>query len=222
VTRTPTPNRRALLAICLAVVGSSAVVGCAAQASPSTWTGGPASPAPVRITINPSAPPLGNTVPTGIVVQDREMILYFWGNPANPYFDVVWRDRGTGQVTEKGSGLGVGARPPDGFFEVNQLVAEDGTLIEYGALRRPAARITCAADGVTVEARYTRWSIDPMVTIFWLQRSGSPIPANRDVGDGRTEPLEPERYPLLTAYDSAGQVIATIRIRPEATQQKGG
>ena len=42
--------------------------------------GRPETPAPVPITANPSALPVGDTVPTGIVIGGKEMVLYFWGD----------------------------------------------------------------------------------------------------------------------------------------------
>jgi hypothetical protein len=69
------------------------------------------------------------------------------------------------------------------FFE------EDDTLIEFGSLRGVAHRITSADNGTVTEARYTRWSEDPSVTIFWLRRRGPHIPADRvvEVATGRCE-----------------------------------
>lgn len=49
-----------------------------------------------------------------------------------------------------------------------------------------------------------------------------PVPDNIPNGVGRTTPLPPELYPLITAYDRDGATIATERLRPSATEQKGG
>ena len=85
-----------------------------------------------------------------------------------------------------------------------------------------AGRITVQAAGKTVQAKYARWSANRSVTMFWLQRQGKPLPHNIPAGEGRTTPLPPEQYPLVTAYDGKGATIGTIRIRPPATEQKGG
>ena len=211
--------RRCALALA-AVVASAA---CSSN-SAGDWTGGPATPSPVPITANPSALPVGNTTPTGIVIDRQELVLYFFGSSQRPYLTNVWRDTGTGRIDldPRYPVTLIGGDPASGFFDMTQMVAGDGDLIEFGALRAEASRITCQDGGATVEARYTPWSAVPTVTAFWLRRSGKPVPAHAPAGEGRWEPLAPERYPLLTAYGRDGKVVATDRLRPPGFEQKGG
>jgi hypothetical protein len=182
--------------------------------------GGPVTPSPIAITVNPSALPVGATMPTGITVAGREMILYFWGN--SPYLAAAWRDVTTGVITDElpGSWVVFAESSDPAILRLDQLVAPDRTLVEYGAVRGAVGLIVCEDNGIRVEAQFTPWSEDAAVTVFWLRRQGSPVPHNTPAGPGRTVPLEPERYPLLTVYGTDGRVSATSRIRPSATAQR--
>jgi hypothetical protein len=213
----------------LVALTAGLVAALAACSNPSSgdWTGGPATPSPVPITANPSALPVGNTVPTDIVIDGQELVLYFWGDRDRPNLTSVWRHRDTGKVDldHRFSGGSVGAffaNKPGQFFEMNQLVVGDGQLVEFGAVWAEATRITCQDGGTTVEARYAPWNVNPSYTLFWLRRHGDPIPANTPAEEGVWRPLAPERYPLLTAYGRDGKVVATDRLRPDAFEQKGG
>ncbi|MEV0560502.1 hypothetical protein [Dactylosporangium sp. NPDC050588] len=214
-----------VVATCLMVVG---VAACAAKTG-GEQAGGPVTPSPVPITVNPSALPVGDTVPTGVVIKGKEMVLYFWGAPERPYLDQAWRDTGTGEVrvdTICAGGTGYmaewGPVEPGRVFGLMQCVTPDGTLVELGAVWAEATRVTSQAEGKTVEAKYAKWSRNPAVTIFWVQRHGKPIPQNVPAGEGRTTPLPEDRYPLITAYDGKGATIVAVRLRPPATEQKGG
>jgi hypothetical protein len=134
----------------------------------------------VPVTFNPYAQPRGETVPTGIVIKGLELILYFWGSGEGlPDLDVAWRDVATGHVGDSTmftARLGdsriaqTGSGAP---FRVNQMSFDgDDLLIEFGSLRGVASRITSADARTVTEARFTRWSEDPAVTIFWLRRRG--------------------------------------------------
>ena len=213
-----------------ALAAAAAILVACAQPGPAEhWTGGPVTPSPIQLTINPSAPPLGNTVPTGILVMNKEMILFFWGEVERPCLGTDWRDRDTGRITEEipvppvEMSLPIGTAGVDPIFGLQQLVVGDGTLVEYGAVRGPAARIVVRdPEGGEVEAAFTPWTRDPAVTIFWVHRRGAPIPKNVAVREGLWEPLAPDRYPLVSAYDGGGRRIADARIRPSAYEQKGG
>jgi hypothetical protein len=211
-------RRTVALAGLLAVLAAAgtALVSCAAPAP--GWTGGEVSPAPVRVTVNPSALPIGDAVATGVVVGTREMVLFLWGDRDHPELGTAWRDTGTGEI-DGNDPIGSAVPDPvlaatDPIFGLDQLVAGDGTVIELGAVRGPVARVTSTPPGRRpVEARFVRWSADPGVVIFWLRRAGPPIPPNRTVDNG-TEPYGPERYPLICAYDRDGHPVASARIRP--------
>jgi hypothetical protein len=207
-------SRRVVLAGLLALAGTlgTVLVSCAAPA-PDGWTGGPASPVPVRVTVNPSALPIGDAVATGVVVSGKEMILYLWGGRDLPDLGWAWRDTASGVVDEHDpvGGTVVDLVTPS-FPGLTQLDAGDGTVVEFGAVRAPAARIVVAPpDRDPVEARYVRWSVDPGVVLFWLRRTGPPVSSGAPPGP-------PDRYPLVTAYDDGGRVVASVRIRPEPAQ----
>jgi hypothetical protein len=203
-------------------------MGCAHPEPVAEATGGPVTPTPVPVTINPSAMPLGNTVPTGIVLAGYEMILYFWGD-IHPYLSTVWRNTSTGRVTDEPpvptgrTGLPIGTAGVDPVFGLDQIDAGDGTVVEYGAVHGHPARVVVRdPDGTEVGASFTTWTKDPAVAIFWVHRKGSPIPQNVPVREGLWEPLAPDRYPLVSAYDGGRRLIAEARIRPSGFEQKGG
>ena len=216
----------ALVVVGLMIVGLAT---CSVRGTAGDTPGGPATPSPIAITANPSALPVGDTMPTGILVSRKELVLYFWGTAAAPFLDQAWRDADTGDVElddvccgGRTAGGTLGAVGPGRFFGLTQCAAADGTLIEYGAVWGEASRITSQGAGATAEARYARWSTNRSITVFWLQRYGRPVPDNIPNGAGGTRPLPPEHYPLITAYDRDGATIATERLRPSATEQKGG
>ena len=63
-------------------------------------TDGLVNPSSIPITFNPLA--LGNSVPTGIVLNGEEVVLYFWGSPnEQPFLADAWRDRATGVVSDR-------------------------------------------------------------------------------------------------------------------------
>jgi hypothetical protein len=213
------------------ICAAAMLVGLAACAAkgPAEQAGGPETPSPVPITVNPSALPVGDSIPTGVLIGGKELVLYFWGTAELPYLDQAWRDRGSGvvdvdNVCAGGTGVGADVGPDAGgrWFNVVQCVTPDGTLIEFGGVRGEVARVTSTAGGATVQARYARWSANRAITVFWLQRQGKPLPRNVDLGSGRTSPGPAELYPLITAYDGNGGTIAELRLRPSAAEPKGG
>jgi hypothetical protein len=210
------------------VAAGLALAACAHTEPVQHATGGPVTPTPVPVTINPSAMPLGNTVPTGIVLAGHEMILYFWGD-LHPYLSTVWRDTNSGRITDVPPiprtvpGLPIGTAGVDPIFGLDQIDAGDGTVVEYGAVHgRPARIVVRDPSGTGSEASFTTWTRDPAVVIFWVQRKGSRIPENVAVREGVWEPLAPDRYPLVSAYDDGRRLIAEARIRPSGFEQKGG
>ncbi|MET7423739.1 hypothetical protein [Dactylosporangium sp. NPDC005555] len=219
-------------AVPFVIIAAAVLVGVAACAAagptgPAGPVQGPETPAPVAITVNPSALPVGDPVPTGIAVGRQELVLYFWGTAEQPYLDQAWRDQGSGAVDVDhpcAGGRAVTAMTMGDLkgklFGVTQCVTPDGTLIEFGGVWAEAGRITSQAGGATVEARYARWSRNPQVTIFWLSRKGKPLPDSVADGKGGTSPLPPENYPLLTAYDAKGTTIDSLRLRPPVIEPK--
>jgi hypothetical protein len=224
-----------LLAGALAIIMTTglALVACA-QPGPAgplpgqDWTGGPVSPVPVQVTVNPSAMPVGDAIATGLVAQGQELILRFWGDPGRLYLGTDWRDVATGRITEEkpfpmvSAGSTFGAPVSDRIFEVDQADPGDGTVLEFGVVDGSPARIVCEPPGGDpVEAKFTPWSRDPSISFFWLRRPGTRIPSNIPSGNnGAMVPLAPERYPLFSAYDSAGKLIGSLRLRPEAYQPR--
>lgn len=186
--------------------------------------GGPVTPSSIPIDIGPSATVSGNTMPTGVVVDGKELVLFFWMASDGPVFAHAERDTRTGAVGEGAgmcrSGIGSEFEPP--FLGLQQCVATDGSLIEFGAFQGEAARVTSQADGTTTEASFARWN-QATVTVFWLQRHGKPAPADIFNPDrGETSPGPAEQYPLVTVYGAKDKAVASTRIRPGIGQQKGG
>ncbi|MET7400307.1 hypothetical protein ABZS66_43155 [Dactylosporangium sp. NPDC005572] len=212
--------RRPLLVLLPLLLALSACAGATDGARP----GGPVTPSSVPIDIGPSAQVAGNSMATGIVVEGRELVLFFWMAGNEPVFAQAVRDTGTGVVSQDvgmcRGGTGSDHKPP--FLGLQQCVATDGSLIEFGAFRGTAARVTSQAEGATTEASFARWNQDT-VTVFWLHRRGEPAPPATFYPDrGQTSPGPPEEYPLVTVYSAKGDVIASARIRPGIGEQKGG
>lgn len=212
--------RRQLLLLVSLLLAVSACAGKSGGSAP----GGPVTPSSIPIDIGPSARVAGNTMPTGIVVDGKELVLFFWMASNGPVFADAVRDTATGAVSQDLAmcRAGTGSDSPPPFLGLKQCVASDGSLIEFGAFRGQAARVTSQAEGRTTEASFARWNQDT-ITVFWLQRHGTPAPTGIFYPDrGQTSPQPAEQYPLITVYSPNGNVIASARIRPGISQQKGG
>jgi hypothetical protein len=221
-------TRRFLLTCALVALGTAGTALASCARSGTDWAGGPVDPGLVQVSLGPSLSPVDDAVRTGIVIHDQELILFLYGGGEPPWIGMVWRDTKTGELTYPHGGWSlpgpsIGDVPP--LFDLSQVPLADGTIVELGAIRTPVARITSTppGGGDPIEARFAKWHTDPSVTIFWLRRSGAPIPGLSSVPRTDTyEPWPPDRYPLITAYDSAGHVIVTARLRDEGYQLKGG
>jgi hypothetical protein len=215
----------------VAVVGP--VVGCAANGPGSP--AGPTTVPTVEVTPQPSFHPVGPGVRTGVVVGDDELVIYFaaggdgsgppwlystWFNPVTSMFS-QWPMRPDGTPVHQltGTSAVVGARA---FQHIEQLAFVGYPLVEWGVIRARPARIVVEADGVSTEATFTPWPVDANVTIFWLRRWGEPNPTDTPAGPGLWLPLPPEYYPLVVAYDAAGRVIDSTRLRDGGAEEKGG
>jgi hypothetical protein len=186
--------------------------------------GGPVTPSSIPISIGPSAHTIGNTMPTGIVIQGTELVLYFWDSASGPVFAQAWRNTGTGAVETSGGFCtgGTGSEDQHLLSGLSQCRAADRSLVEFGVFQGEAARITSRADGTTTEAHFARWNRDTL-TVFWLQRHGKPAPTDIFYPDrGLTSPLPADQYPVITVYDGKGEVLASGHIRPGLGEQKGG
>ncbi|MFC7480290.1 hypothetical protein ACFQX7_09935 [Luedemannella flava] len=144
--------RRGVVAVL--AVGVLFVAGCTGEpgrpavgATGPGWVGGLRTPSPVPVDINPSAPPVGDTVPTGVVVDGRELVLYVWHSVQVPWLGAAALDRGTGGLTDWLIGTGRsfnGTGEPGHFGEVRREEVPDGTVIYMGMFRGTVDRIVLA------------------------------------------------------------------------------
>ncbi|GAA2383006.1 hypothetical protein Cme02nite_64700 [Catellatospora methionotrophica] len=176
-------------------------------------------PPPVSPSPNPSAPPIGDPIRTGVTIAGSELVVYFWGS-AQPYLDEFWYGP-NGAEDGPYSTVFAGAHGQP-FLDMREIIVGDGTLIDYGSVRGPVGRLHCEAEGETVAASFTPWSADRSVYVFWLVRHGRPLPAPTLVREGLWLPLADEDYPLCTAYDADGKALGNSRIKPPGAEQKGG
>ncbi len=218
----------------LLVVAAAALLGitaCAEGDAPSPSSGGPTAAPTIAVAPGPSVQALGPGVRTGIVVGETELVIYFWGS--GPLLDSGWLRRDASELLDWPTADGVEALPArkayaDGdiqetaFLGLRQIAIPGYPIIEFGAIRAQPSRIVVTAGEQSVDALFTSSTHDPQVTIFWLQRPGEPLPDNTPAGEGRWDPLPDENYPLVTVHDQAGEVIASARLRPPATEQRGG
>ena len=182
---------------------------------------GPEAPSPIPITVNPSALPVGDTIPTAIVAPDGELILYFASDlradTDRPWLLFAWRDRSTGAVQEATCNGVLVPEPqqlPGHFFNLRQCDLGDGRLAEFGTVWAEPSRVAVRDAGKTTEAHYGRWSRHPQITVFWLERKAKPIPPNVQLGNNETSPQPGDPYPQVTAYDAKGKTITTVRLQP--------
>jgi hypothetical protein len=209
----------ALLSI-LAVIAAIAS-GCATAAEDSTWVGGPVTPSSLTISAA-GIRPVGDPVPTGIVVDGAELVLII-EDTYQTALETIWRDTTSGAVTRDHPRRQLGSVSAEGghayFHELAQLDLGNGHVVDLGDIRSSVERIQVTDHGRTLQAKFTSWSHDPGLVIFWAEQKGDPISQNSQVDVGHSVPLEPDRYPLVTAY-ARGTTIEEARIRPPATSQK--
>jgi hypothetical protein len=174
----------------------------------------PVRPAPtVSIDVQSSFPPVGHVITTGVRYgRDEELVFWFQEGPA---LAAGLRDVATGQVRrldDAGSG-------EDDFELVAQIDDRLGGIVDYGLFRGDAARITVTADGRQVEAELAPWSSDRSYVVFWARHTGPPLPPSDrpDPPVGAPEPTGGVAPPKFTAYDRAGDVIATSQGQVQRT-----
>src|SRR6185369_15830723 len=105
------------------------------------------------------------TMPTGILVNGKELVLYVLVQDGKPQLHAAERDKASGQVNKTTEGLcnggTTGSDDENPFFGLSQCVATDGSLIEYGAYTGAVSRITSQADGTSTDATFARWADTP-------------------------------------------------------------
>ncbi|HEX6498200.1 MAG TPA: hypothetical protein VF054_04115 [Micromonosporaceae bacterium] len=141
-------------------------------------------PAP-SITPNPSFPPIGGVVATGIRVDDRELLIWFGRFNARPdgvAVDHAWYDRATGAIgrqpeTWPGPGEFRGLYemcPPPATLHIHELWLVDGRMVDFGFVAGSADRMVMTQGGRTYHASLRPWAEDPSLVAFWLVRPAAP------------------------------------------------
>ncbi|WUH97921.1 hypothetical protein OHR68_31095 [Spirillospora sp. NBC_00431] len=235
------------IAVAIAAVVAAILVPRAFRDGFEASPGGPMSPrGGVLVTDNPHAETVGDTIPTEVRIGDEEPVLFVWKSrgPQSDYnLDVAWRNTRTGSVRSILPEIrrkSIAALPRDplivgettqkrlltigtpGFNGMQQLYAGDGKVFEFGAFTGAANKISCEAGGHRQDARYTRWSENPKVTIFWMLRRGDPAPEELPVNADDYRKIPDSEYPMYTAYGHNGSRIASQRLKNPPTELKGG
>lgn len=161
-------------------------------------------PAPtVPIAVHPSFPPVGDVITTGVRVgNDNELVFWFHEGPG---LSAGLRNTATGTVRGLDGGGGGGL----GFANLAQIDDRRGGLVDYGLFVGDAARITVSSSGQQVDAELAPWSSDRSYIVFWARHIGTPLPPT-----GAPEATGVAQ-PRFTAYDRAGEVIATAEGRSQ-------
>lgn len=177
-----TVGRRAgLLVVVLSV---AATAGCTPGHGPEPRVTGTAAvadrPAP-SITPNPSFPPIGGIIPTGITVNSSELLIWFGRFNARSdgvAVDHAWYDRSTGTVgrqpeTWPGPGEFRGLYdlcPPPAILHIHELWLVDGRMVDFGFVAGRADEVIMTQGGHAYQAGLRPWVENPNLVAFWLVR----------------------------------------------------
>jgi len=194
-----------MLAVMLTVAG---VAACSAAGEPPAgpgdrWRVGPTGPAPT-IVPNPSLPPVGAMITTGLRLDGQELVLAFGRLSGTVSLEAHLYDSATG-VVASGPAPTMGWLAPDqtapGFVDITEAALDDSHVLEWGYARGPVARITVRQDGAEYPVATAVWSADRDVTAFWVLRPGKP---SGNWHPRVTSPLPDDKLPVFTALNHNG------------------
>jgi hypothetical protein len=190
------------LSCCLVALALGTAAGCATTPA----TPAPASSAGVGVTppaaLNPSDPPYGAPIATGVRSGDAMLLLWFNRLVTPVGLDTGWYDPRTGAPAD-GPQPSMAWLPRDRSPACFQLIQElpmpEGDLLDLGFLIAPAASVLMAERGVTARAGIAPWSRDPGVVAFWIRRQGRPV--------GHLDTAATRDTPEFTALDGHGTTL---------------
>jgi hypothetical protein len=174
-------------------------------------------PAPtVPISVHPSFPPVGDVITTDVRVgNDSELVFWFH---EGPFLSAGLRNTATGTVRSLAGApvtCSAGTCPGGGEHgfdhHLGQIDDRLGAVVDYGLFVGDAARIIVSTGGQQVDAELAPWSVDPSYIVFWVRHGGTPLPPT-----GAPEATGTAQ-PRFTAYNRAGEVIATAEGRSQRT-----
>ncbi|HEU4422336.1 MAG TPA: hypothetical protein VFR67_07310 [Pilimelia sp.] len=197
------------VAATLAVVVACAPGGTAPPGGPGDrWQVGPTGPAPT-ITPNPSFPPIGGMITTGVRIDGKELVLALGRISGLVGMEAHLYDSVTGVVTpgpEATMGWSPPREPATGFADIREAALDTSHVLQWGWVRGPAARLNVRQDGADHPVTAATWSADPDVTAFWVLRRGRPAGNWLD----ESSPPPDDQLPVFTAYDRAGRELDRV------------
>ena len=190
------------LSCCLVALALGSAVGCANRPVPPA----PASSADVGVTpsaaLNPSDPPDGAPIATGVRTGDAALLLWFDHLVKPIGMDSGWYDAHSGGRTDgpqPSMAWLPGERPADCFQIIVEVPMPEGDLLDLGFLIAPAASVLMTDRGSTAQAGIAAWSRDPGVVAFWIRRHGKPV--------GQRDTTVTQDTPEFTAVDAHGKTL---------------
>jgi hypothetical protein len=180
------------------------VTACAARAA--TRAPAPTAPTDIGVTptapLNPSDPPNGAPVATGVRAGDATLLLWFTRLSPPVALDYGWYDPRTGRRTD-GPQPSMGWNPDYGtancFLDLIEMPMPEGDLLDLGLLTAPAGTVLLTQHGRTAAANVAPWSADRGVVAFWIRRVGRPVTWQ----DTKAGP----DTPVFTAADEHGRTL---------------
>jgi hypothetical protein len=190
------PRGRGAATVAVLVAAGVIMVAAGCGSPPSAATQNPLTP-PVTSGPwpNPSAPPEGDLIATGIASGNEELVLAFW-RAGEPHLMTVWRDRTTGALRDSSqvNFAWYPNRPSPHLREVLQLELDGGRLVEFGIVRGGVGKVVIEHDGQRYDARLAPWSVDGSVLTFWHERPGT----------AATVETPDAELPTVVLYDASG------------------
>lgn len=205
--------RVGLLIVALAV---AAATGCAPGLGPdarATGTAAVADPTAPSITPNPSLPPIGGLIATGIMLDTRELLIWFGKSEPEPAaLGWTWYDRKSGSVSQRPDETTLVWCPVGHVRDLNEVPLGDGRVLDLGLLNGHPDQVAIAQGGREYRASLRAWTQNADVVAFWLVRPR----------DGALASPGPDVVRFRLTATARGERVADLPVTPCPMVPKGG
>lgn len=165
----------------------------------------PLDPLPsVNVQVDPSFPPLGPVVRTGVRVgTNQELVMWFSGSTDVPQVNDGLLDLGTGAVEDLDQ-LASGDQSVPGFQQLGQIDDRRSGVVDFGLYVGTVGAVVVESHSGHDAAHLFVWPGNRRYVLFWADHSGTPLPTESD----HPFPADTD-MPRFVAYTDHGRQLAT-------------